>query len=60
MQEATDAVLSWMDENPEAAVEDLEAKLHELEDTVGPLMAKLRSKGESSADAGGSKFYDEN
>ena len=57
VDQASDSMLQWLEANPSATVEEIQAKLQELESTVNPIIEKLRSSDPGSADDGASKFY---
>jgi endoplasmic reticulum chaperone BiP len=45
LQDTIDETLDWMDENPEADMEDYQAKLKEVEQIANPIMRNLYSAG---------------
>ena len=60
VKETTDAILDWLEANPEATVEDIEAKRQDLESKLNPIIVKLRDSAGAGGDDDGegeSKFY---
>merc|ERR1719247_1230278 len=52
LEEAVQSALDWMDENPEADLEDLKDRRMDLEDEIKPILAKVRAaKQEAAEDA---------
>merc|ERR1711934_843979 len=65
IEEAVQSALDWMDENPEADLEDLKDRRMDLEDEIKPILAKVRAameeaeEAEDDAGAGDDDYADE-
>ena len=63
LEEAVQSALDWMDENPDADLEDLKDRRMDLEDEIKPILAKVRAameeaeEGEDDAGAGDDDYY---
>jgi len=65
LEEAVQSALDWMDENPDADLEDLKDRRMDLEDEIKPILAKVRAameeaeEAEDDAGAGDDDYADE-
>jgi len=64
LEEAVQSALDWMDENPDADLEDLKDRRMDLEDEIKPILAKVRAAMDEAAedagdDAGDDDYADE-
>merc|ERR1712216_1110490 len=64
LEEAVQSALDWMDENPDADLEDLKDRRMDLEDEIEPILAKVRAAMEEAEedagdDAGDDDYADE-
>jgi len=60
VEEAVQAALDWLDENPEADIEDIKDRRMDLEDELKPIMKRIYdAKQEAEEDAEDAEFNDE-
>merc|ERR1711981_866498 len=60
VEEAVQAALDWLDENPEADIEDIKDRRMDLEDELKPIMKRIyEAKQEAEEDAEDAEFNDE-
>jgi len=53
LEEAVQSALDWMDENPDADLEDLKDRRMDLEDEIKPILAKVRAAMEEAQEDAG-------
>jgi len=53
LNEAIDQTIEWLDENPDAAIEDFEEKRSELEEVAKPIIGSMYQQGAGGADGAG-------
>merc|ERR1711959_831296 len=59
VEEAVQAALDWLDENPEADIEDIKDRRMDLEDELKPILAKVRAAMEEAQEDAGAGDEDD-